>query len=58
MHSFCTVFGIHNRKLGEKEPGQNNPEKGENEKTEVEAAELDVLVAAASAPPPKVHTYF
>ena len=23
----CTVFGIHNRKLGKKEPGQNNPEK-------------------------------
>ena len=23
----CTVFGIHNRKLGEKEPGQNNPDK-------------------------------
>ena len=29
----CTVFGIHNRKLGKKEPGQNNPEIGENEKT-------------------------
>ena len=23
----CTFFGIHNRKLGKKEPGQNNPEK-------------------------------
>ena len=23
----CTAFGIHNRKLGEKRPGQNNPRK-------------------------------
>ena len=28
----CTAFGIHNRKLGKKEPGQNNPEKAENER--------------------------
>ena len=26
-------FGIHMRKLGKKEPGQNNPEKGGNKKT-------------------------
>ena len=26
----CTVFGIQIRKAGEKEPGQNNPRKGEN----------------------------
>ena len=26
-------FGIHNRKMGKKGPGQNNPEKGEKEKT-------------------------
>ena len=26
----CTVCGIHNRKLGEKEPGQNYPEKVKN----------------------------
>ena len=30
--SRSTAFGIHNRKLGKKDPGQNNPEKGENEK--------------------------
>ena len=29
----CTAFGIHLRKLGKKRPGQNNPEKEENEKT-------------------------
>ena len=28
----CTVFGIQIRKAGKKEPGQNSPRKGENEK--------------------------
>ena len=32
MALLCTVFGIQIRKAGEKEPGQNNPRKGENEK--------------------------
>ena len=30
----CTAFGIHNRKLGKKGPGQNNPEKRRKQENE------------------------